>query len=122
MGDSVKVIVAGPRNLRVDNDTVGRAIVASGFGVSEILEGAAPGVDSSAAYYAHVHEIPCRLFPADWKNHGKAAGPIRNREMAKHADALLVIKRAGIDSAGTSSMMREAARRGLPVHVYEVRG
>lgn len=30
-------------------------------------------------------------FPADWDTHGRAAGPIRNRQMAEYADQLLLI-------------------------------
>ena len=117
----MRVIVAGPRDLVLLGEDIEEALAASAFRVTEILEGAAPGVDSSAAYYAHVHHIPCRPFPADWKAHGKAAGPIRNREMAAHADALVVIKRRGQDTPGTSSMIREAERRALPIYVHEVR-
>ena len=117
----MKVIIAGPRNFIPPKATIGAALAASGFGPREIVEGGAAGVDSSAAIHAERHGIPCKTIRADWEAHGKAAGPIRNREMAEYADALLVIKRAGIDSPGTSSMIREAARRGLPIHVYEIR-
>ena len=32
-----------------------------------------------AEEYAFLHQIPFKLFQADWEKYGKAAGPIRNR-------------------------------------------
>ncbi|QIN79644.1 DUF2493 domain-containing protein [Rubrobacter marinus] len=118
----MKVIIAGPRDLVLLEEQVEKAIAASGFEVTQIVEGGATGVDSSAAWYAEQSGIPYKSFPADWTRHGKAAGPIRNREMADYADALLVIKREGEETSGTASMIREAKKRGLPVHVEEAEG
>lgn len=55
-------------------------------------------------------------FPADWKKHGKAAGPIRNREMAEYADALLLIWNG--ESRGSANMKKEMKKLGKPV--YEI--
>lgn len=55
-------------------------------------------------------------FPADWKAHGKAAGPIRNKQMAEYADALLLIWDG--ESKGSASMKNEMLKLNKPV--YEV--
>ena len=116
----MRVIVAGPRDLVLLEETVEAALGASGFSVGEIVEGGATGVDSSAAWYAQQRGIPYKSFCADWTKHGRAAGPIRNRQMAEYADALVLVKRRGADTPGTKSMTREAEKRGLPVHIHEL--
>lgn len=60
--------------------------------------------------------ISIKKFPADWDLHGKAAGPIRNRQMAKYADCLLLIWDG--KSRGSMNMKQEMERIGKPV--YEV--
>jgi 2-keto-3-deoxy-6-phosphogluconate aldolase len=57
---------------------------------SEIVSGTAKGVDSSGEFYASWNHIPVKQFPADWKKYGKAAGPIRNKQMAEYADAAII--------------------------------
>lgn len=116
----MKVIVAGPRDLLLSEEEVAEALDASGFEVSEIFEGGATGVDSSAAWYARQRGVPYKSFCADWTKHGKAAGPIRNREMSKYADALVVIRDRGRITRGTSHMEGEARSAGLSVYVHEV--
>lgn len=54
-----------------------------------IISGHASGADTLGEKFAADHNLQCELYPADWKRHGKAAGPIRNAEMAKVADALI---------------------------------
>ena len=61
---------------------------------------------------AIVHE-----FPADWKKHGKAAGPVRNKEMAKFADALLLIWDG--KSSGSRNIKIQMLKLDKPV--YEVK-
>ena len=48
-----------------------------------IVSGHAPGADSLGEKYAAEYKLQCELHPADWEQHGKAAGPIRNAEMAE---------------------------------------
>jgi YspA, cpYpsA-related SLOG family len=51
-----------------------------------VITGGAPGVDSWAAHVAEACGLEVQIFRADWKRHGKAAGPIRNAEMVAAAD------------------------------------
>lgn len=115
-----RVIVAGPRDLDVDVQTVQEAIFVSGFDVTEVVHGGATGVDAAAACFAEAYMIPVRVFRPKWGTHGRAAGPIRNRNMAEYADALVAIRQAGRMTAGTNSMIREAKNVGIPVYVREV--
>ena len=55
------------------------------------------------------------LYPADWERHGRAAGPIRNEEMAEVSDALIAFWDG--KSRGTKSMIEIAMRKGLQVAV-----
>ena len=80
-----------------------------------IVSGHAPGADSLGEKFAADHNLQCELHPADWKHHGKAAGPIRNEEMAEIADALIAFWDG--QSRGTKSMIGLAKRKGLKVEV-----
>jgi hypothetical protein len=59
-------------------------------------------------------------MPADWKTHGRAAGPIRNRAMAEYADALIAIYRKGKLTPGTRNMISEARKRGLKIYEHVI--
>jgi guanyl-specific ribonuclease Sa len=124
----VRVIIAGPRDLRLKVSEVKSAVDASGFKVREVVCGGASGVDEAALYFSKKHNRRIRMFHAEWERAARetgnrlAAGPIRNREMAEYADALIVIKRPGPTTKGTASMIREAKKHGLPIHVEEVAG
>ena len=80
-----------------------------------ILTGHASGADTLGENFAIDHNLQCELYPADWKRHGKAAGPIRNAEMAEVADALIAFWDG--QSHGTKSMIELAKRKGLQVAV-----
>lgn len=56
-------------------------------------------------------------FHPDWDTHGRAAGPIRNREMADFAEYLVAFW-DGV-SAGTRDMIDVATAKGLYVHVVQ---
>jgi len=66
--------------------------------------------------YIEDYEFPITSFKPDWGTHGRAAGPIRNREMAKYGDALLLIWDGA--SRGSANMKQEMIKLGKPV--YEV--
>lgn len=111
----MKVIVAGSRSIE-SLGVVTKAIEDSGFNITEIVSGRAKGVDKLGEHYALVRSIPTKLFPADWDKHGKAAGPMRNREMADYADAAVIVW-DGV-SKGTKHMIYEMNKRGKKCHIY----
>ena len=88
--------------------------------VSKVVSGCAQGVDERGMYWAMEQSIPIKKFPANWELHGKAAGPIRNKQMAKYADELLVIWDG--KSKGSSNMITEMLLLNKPVHEVIIRG
>ena len=80
-----------------------------------IVSGHATGADSLGEKFAADHNLKCELYPADWERHGRAAGPIRNEEMAEVSDALIAFWDG--KSRGTKSMIEIARRKGLQVAV-----
>lgn len=74
------------------------------------------GPDNSAFWYAKHNKINFEEFPADWDKYGKAAGPIRNKQMAEYGDALLLIWDG--KSKGSANMKKEMLTLSKPI--YEV--
>lgn len=115
----MKLIVAGSRSIR-DKQTVRYAIEDADliFGpVDRIIHGGARGVDSLADDIARAKGFKVTVFEAEWDKYGKAAGPVRNRHMAKEADALVAIWDG--ESPGTKDMMEKAVNYGLDVLVIQ---
>lgn len=110
-----KVIIAGGRDLVLTSDQITEAVAKSGFLVTQIVSGNAKGVDTSGENWANAHGIAVVLFPALWDLHGKAAGPIRNREMATFADCLIAFP----GGPGTANMIATMKRLKKPVYVVK---
>lgn len=98
--------------------------LASVYGPSKvtIIEGQARGADLLAAGAAMRHGTGHEPFPADWKGHGKAAGPIRNRLMLTEGkpDVVFAFKDNfdwTFERGGTENMVRIAKEAGVPVYV-----
>lgn len=98
---------------------MGHALKNTPFEITEVVSGTCKGVDQLGEEWAERKGIPVKKFPADWSKHGRRAGPLRNREMAKYADALIAIWDG--KSRGTRSMIDEALREGLEVYVHCVK-
>lgn len=113
-----KIIIAGGRDYD-DYDTLERevgTIVEALPGKLEIVCGMAKGADTLGRRFAQEYHLPVKEFPADWYKHGRGAGPIRNRQMAKYADILIAFWDG--KSKGTNGMIHDALHLGLEVHVY----
>lgn len=117
----MKVIIAGGRE-GFDEETVFEIlnVAAIDIEITEVVSGCAPGVDELGQLWASERGIPVKRFPADWNQHGKAAGPIRNEQMANYADALIAIWDG--KSRGTGDMIKRAKRRGLLTSVFIEQG
>lgn len=114
----MKTIIAGSRSI-TRLHVVRDAIHASGFNVSEVVSGAARGVDRLGERWARLNEIPVTRFPAGWRDQdgvpNRAAGFQRNERMAEYAEALVAIWDG--ESPGTRHMIRTAEERGLVVFI-----
>jgi hypothetical protein len=78
-----------------------------------LIEGGAKGADSAARRWAAFGNLPVQTYRADWKKHGKAAGPIRNERMIVEGKPDLVIAFPG--GRGTRNMIETATLHGVPV-------
>lgn len=114
----MKLIIAGSRDLWIRHDELFEIIEKFGilYDIDEIVSGCASGMDSSAIEFAHRYKVTLRRFPAEWAKYGKLAGPRRNREMAKYADALLLIW----DGRSRGSANMRARMKGLGKPIFEV--
>ena len=83
--------------------------------ITEVVSGCARGADTLGEFYANEQSIPVKQFPADWDNHKRAAGPIRNRQMAEYADCLIAVWDGS--SRGTKNMIDEMNKLKKPVFV-----
>lgn len=81
-----------------------------------IISGCAKGVDTAAIEFAKDNDLLYSEYPADWKTHGKAAGHIRNKQMADVADALLLIWDG--ESRGSLNMRGQMMKQDKPI--YEI--
>lgn len=76
----MKVIIAGSRfsESDVDYERLCKEVAVSGFDVTEVVSGAASGIDKLGEFYAQDRGLPVVKYPAHWAENGKAAGPMRN--------------------------------------------
>jgi hypothetical protein len=87
------------------------------WGVIRVIAGGARGVDSFAEQWAKAQEVECVVYRADWAKHGRAAGPIRNRQMLDEGRPTLVVAFPG--GRGTADMIRRARSAGIEVAVID---
>lgn len=80
-----------------------------------IISGHASGADAFGERYAQERGFQLETYPADWKAHGRAAGPIRNARMASAANALIAFWDG--KSRGTKNVIETAKNHNLKVVV-----
>ena len=123
----MKLIIAGGRDLSVLPAQIHAKLYAQNVVVTQVVSGAcgladeadtrtAKGIDGCGEDWAKLLGLPVKRFPAKFKELGLKAGPIRNKQMAEYADALLLIWDG--ESRGSTSMKREMEKLGKPI--YEV--
>jgi len=113
----MKTIIAGGRNI-TDYLQVHHAVTKAPWLITEVVSGMAKGVDTLGEQWAEKAAVPVKQFPADWDQHGKKAGPLRNIEMGEYAEALIAIWDG--KSRGTKHMIDYATSKGLKVYVHKI--
>ncbi len=81
--------------------------------ISVIVQGGATGADAGAKTWALKNGINAITYAAEWKKHGKGAGPKRNQVMLDREKPDLVVAFPG--GAGTADMVRRAKAAGINV-------
>lgn len=111
----MKTIIAGGRDFE-DVEYFLKCIENEFDSITEIVSGRAKGADTMGEILAVSNNVKIKKFPAQWDKYGKAAGSLRNKEMAEYADALIAFWDGR--STGTYNMIQLAKKLGLKVTVY----
>jgi hypothetical protein len=134
---SLVIAAGGGRDLAWPHQRIAAELLARTGGrlVHLLLHGGARGADAAIARAAHQLGWCSLVMPAHWQQHGRAAGPIRNRKLLQQAIAraeahtspgsvasVLVVAFPG--GAGTASLVQQARRMAsrspVPLAVVEV--
>jgi hypothetical protein len=131
------IVAGGGRDLVWPHQRVAAELLARSSGrlVHLLLHGGARGADAAIARAAQQLGWSALALPAEWRRHGRAAGPIRNRELLEQALAravahsspgcqVSVLVLAFPGGAGTASLVQQArcmaASSPVPISVVEV--
>lgn len=97
-----------------DNEKTNEAIdFVKSYSPTVIIQGGAKGGDEIGKLTAEALGIKNEEYRADWKGHGRAAGPIRNQQMLDEGQPHLVIAFKGYK--GTADMVSRAKKAGVEV-------
>lgn len=114
-----KIVIAGCRNY--NNYKQAKAFLDSYLNNIKkeheiiIISGCSNGADRLGELYAEENGFKIEKHPADWKRYGRSAGPKRNEEMAKIADAVICFWDR--KSRGTKSMIDFANKYKKPLKI-----
>jgi hypothetical protein len=110
----VRVLVCGGRDYADQPMLFGVLdMQAESTGIDCLIQGGADGADRLARMWCHTRLCRMENYPADWKAHGKAAGPIRNQRMLDEGKPDLVVAFPG--GRGTADMVRRSRTAGVRV-------
>lgn len=84
-------------------------------GVTKVISGGQSGADTLAHRWALSRSIRSIVIRAEWRKHGRSAGPIRNGRMLELKPDFVVAFTGG---AGTADMIRQARAAGVEVIDY----
>jgi len=118
----MKLIVAGSRSID-DYDLITKRISSillkecPNNKVTHLISGRASGPDKIGEYWASLIGVPIIYMPADWDQYKKAAGSIRNAEMAKICDFAIIFWDG--KSKGTQNMIFNMKKVNKP-YIVEV--
>lgn len=116
MESHFKIIIAGSRDFSSFKtlEKFCNAVIPSNVEVT-IISGGARGADKLGERYARKYGYKLEIYPAEWGTYGRAAGPIRNEQMAAVATHLIAFWDGS--SPGTSNMINLAHSKGLETRI-----
>ena len=134
---SLVIAARGGRDLAWPQQRIAAELLARSSGrlVHLVLHGGARGADAAIGRAALQLGWSSAVMPAQWERHGRAAGPIRNRELLEQAIARAVAHTSPVSIAsvlvvafpggvGTASLVQQARRMAsrspVPISVAEV--
>lgn len=84
---------------------------------SEVVSGGARGADTLGEKWARSKNIPVTIYKPDWIKHGKAAGPIRNRDIIERATHVLAFpSRKGKGTQHSLSLAEKDPTKKVLIH------
>lgn len=113
----MRVLICGDRNW--DNIEAVDSVISILPSNAVVIHGACRGADSIAGEVAELYNLKVEEYPADWDEYGRAAGPIRNRQMLKEGkpDVVIAFHEDLSKSKGTKDMVNAAKKAGIPTVV-----
>lgn len=113
------ILVCGGRDF-TDRDVLFKVLdhISKSFRIDLIVHGAARGADRLAGQWAETRGIPSEPMAANWIEHGRRAGPIRNQAMLDKFKPDMVVAFPG--GTGTADMIRRSRKSGVPVTSIEL--
>lgn len=118
----MRILVAGSRAFD-DRDLLymilNEKVPVNRIGLDTIIQGFSKGPDRMAYDWARFRRLDIETYLPDWRKHGKAAGPIRNKEMIySKPDLVLIFYGPYGETRGTKNTEDLAREAGIPVEVY----
>lgn len=110
----VKLAIIGSRNF-VDYSYMKSAILEH-FDISSlttIISGGATGADKLAEKFAEEYNLAKEIYYPNWKTYGRAAGPIRNKQIIDNCDACIAFPIN--ESKGTYNAIKLCQKNNKPV-------
>ena len=114
----MRILITGSRNW-TDREAIRNAIAEQSEPAWDVtvVHGSARGADEHANWVALELGLNPEAHPAQWAQHGKKAGPLRNQQMVDAGADICLAFPLG-KSVGTWDCVRRAKAAGIPVKVY----
>lgn len=114
-----RILICGDRNW-TDERIIRRLLEHQPSG-TVVIEGEGRGADRIAAKAATDLGLAVERYPAQWDQHGRRAGPIRNQQMLDEGRPTVVVgfHEDIATSKGTTHMLRIALGAGVPTYLFD---
>ncbi len=117
----MRVLVCGGRDYK-DKDLLFNTLndihvkeITKAAGIVTIIHGGAKGADKLSGEWAKSLGVSIEEYQADWEQHGRAAGIVRNKQMLDEGKPDIIIAFPG--GKGTANMVNQATKAEVKVIV-----